>query len=824
MTEQQDPAASPFAQAALPLLKLGWSPIPLPAGAKAAPPVGYTGRNARVPSAADIADWISEGVPYGDPAGPRWRPGNVGVHVPRGVVGIDVDAYDAKRGADTMRVLTAELGRLPRTVVTTRRAPGDVVSGIRWFRLAAFVELDGNLEAAQPDGTSTRDVEVIQPHHRYAVFPPSVVKGMTYAVLDQRGATPQLVSGAHGALSLLQVDSLPLLPQAWAERFTARQQGGDVVDPSAVPVRLTPGQPDIEVSRVLDDVLRELRGGSRHDSMLPLVMVLVRFAEQGRPGIAAAVDRCRRAFLDSVERDGSRTPAAASSEWERMVQGAALKVASNPTARLGGFAEMLAAEGLSLPQAAPAPRPAPLAAPAAAVALEAARSTVSAALPEGPATLDALLAAVAVDTSTEREPSSWSPVDIGTVIAGGLELDEPELWAWGPEDGQRLLYRGKVHTIIGAPGGWKSFATLHAVADVVRGGGRALVIDAEEEPKILIGRLLELGLTVDQLTGGVVLVNPTSDFMASSEREAVDELMGQQFDIAVIDSFTQVSVFSGVEANDSKDVSRWYTELPIRLARRTGAAVLIVDHLAKSAADGSRYASGSGAKLALPVVTYSVVPGQPGPSRYIEGRAGSGIGHVSLVVAKDRYGFIGGQGTSFRFDIDSTGERLDIQQKLRRISVAVSMEDRSELTDEQREQRAEAERSEAFDRARQRRIQQAMVTMRMNGGSFSSIASFERAMGGKKDGPNGCMAIAEELTRRGVFSLERTARSTEVRFAPEWEKRARDLGIVLPSQVSPPQVESPRFDIDADLAAAAGDIPVGDLGESPFCAPRRVDS
>lgn len=180
----------PYADEALHLLRsrLG-SPLPLPYGQKQAPPIHWTGWEAPYVTEREVVQWIEH--QGGD---------NLCLRVADGVLGIDVDAYRDKVGAETLAAFEEQYGQLPATVVSTSRDDG--VSGIRLYRVAA---------GARWPSSMGRDVEVIHPGHRYAVWQGSRhPEGMTYLLGDQRTG--------EGSVPPPDLDALPCL--------TARQQQG----------------------------------------------------------------------------------------------------------------------------------------------------------------------------------------------------------------------------------------------------------------------------------------------------------------------------------------------------------------------------------------------------------------------------------------------------------------------------------------------------------------------------------------------------------------------------------------------------------------------
>lgn len=122
------------------------------------PPSAFTGHGKPDPSGADIETWID---------GPE-AAYNVGLRLPPGVLGLDVDAYPGKQGGEVLARLTTAHGPLPPTWITTARTDG--VSGIRLFQVP--LHIDGH-EINWP-GEAGKHIELIQRGHRYAVVAPSV--------------------------------------------------------------------------------------------------------------------------------------------------------------------------------------------------------------------------------------------------------------------------------------------------------------------------------------------------------------------------------------------------------------------------------------------------------------------------------------------------------------------------------------------------------------------------------------------------------------------------------------------------------------------------
>lgn len=174
---------------------------------------GFTGRKGVDANADQISGW---------PANVEARIRNgasgslqIGARMPVGGVGIDVDAYDGKRGLSTLAEHEARLGPLPPTWRLTARA-FDSGSGIRLFRAPEGWE---GKSALKSDDGSDGHIELIQRHLRLMVVPPSYHRtGARYKVYDERSGN-EMLGGV-----IPPVAEWPELPDAWL--------GGLRVDPA----------------------------------------------------------------------------------------------------------------------------------------------------------------------------------------------------------------------------------------------------------------------------------------------------------------------------------------------------------------------------------------------------------------------------------------------------------------------------------------------------------------------------------------------------------------------------------------------------------------
>jgi len=314
--------SGPFSMGALHYLEAGWRPLPLPAGKKHAPPSDWTGATKKhsneVPDRSQLARWAIE-----------YPQGNLAISPPKSVLGIDVDAYGEKTGAQTWLDAQQEWGPTPDTWISTSRpdaAAGarhkGVVSGIRWFRIPEGLAWPGKL----PQGGG---IELIRWDHRYAVVAPSMNPDSEAEYL---WITPD---GAPVDDEFPTPAELPELPPRWVEGLT---QGRMWVARTEVDLDDTEVQQWIEdrgdhpvcsaMDRTLRKHLQSVRvggaDGGAHDAMRDAVWAVVGDSAAGHRGLWKALAKIRGAFQEAV--GARRSEADWRSEYARAKAGAVQKV------------------------------------------------------------------------------------------------------------------------------------------------------------------------------------------------------------------------------------------------------------------------------------------------------------------------------------------------------------------------------------------------------------------------------------------------------------------------------------------------------------------
>lgn len=309
MTLSDTTYSGPYARAAQTYRSAGWHgtlPLGNAPGKKSPVPGGWTGHGAPYPSSADVAAWQET---HGDR--------NIGLRMPPGVIGLDVDAYtkDGKRkaGDETLAGLIAQYGPLPATWVSSARpAP----SGIRFYRVPS--EIDGR-EINWP-GEAGPFIEIVQPGHRYAVVWPSTnpdADGAPYEWRHESGLGP--VAGERP-----RPDELPWLPEAWVRGLALaydRAEKGSLGSEALVSWwrKLRHGTPWCPVVHSVwtkaGDELRAVES-ARHETARDAVAALVRLGGEGHKGAPDAVTALGAEFAQAVGEARM-----ASGEWSRLLNG-----------------------------------------------------------------------------------------------------------------------------------------------------------------------------------------------------------------------------------------------------------------------------------------------------------------------------------------------------------------------------------------------------------------------------------------------------------------------------------------------------------------------
>lgn len=242
-------------------------------------------------------------------------------------------------------------------------------------------------------------------------------------------------------------------------------------------------------------------------------------------------------------------------------------------------------------------------------------------------------------------PASWAAVDLEDILTGAYVPEVPEIMY--RVDGAALIYAGRVHSFHGESESGKSLLAQHVTAQLLGEGRSVCYLDFESDAAAVVNRLRELGADADQIRAGFEYHRPETDYRTPAERAEFERLLGGAWDLIVIDGVTDALGAFGFGTNDNDEISEWMRRLPRLLARRTEAAVILVDHVTKDADSRGRFAVGGQAKLnALDGAAYTIE---------VVDALGRGLaGTIVMKVAKDRPG--GVRPHAGRFGRDRTQE------------------------------------------------------------------------------------------------------------------------------------------------------------------------
>lgn len=540
---------NPFARGAPIWRQQGWmGTLWLPPGAKSPPPRDYTGRLGELEISDDqVAQWAI-------------NPGNLGIRLPQGVVGIDVDWYKPD-GQVSYGTLVHECGELPPTYKSSAR-PLQPHSGVYLYRVDWQLELHDK---------PLPGIEIIQWFHRYICTWPSIhPEGEMYRLTDPRG-----MMGVRPPL----IDELPWLPEAWLKRLVQVQRPTGVNKPAQYTGGWSPA-----VSKAYAEGQVALAGAGRHDSTRTAIDALTRLECSGHPGAAEAKHLLGTQFVAAITADGTRTPAEAHSELERMLRGAEDLIESTPSYRPSW--EDLRAQRNAVPVGV-----------------------------SGSGTV-----------TPDTDETGWAFGDLRGTIEAGLEPEIAKVLA--RTDGTCLLYVGKVNTLFGQSGSGKTWVGLAAIAQEIRQGHHCLYVDWEDDIRTFARRLLNLGCEPADVIEYAHYISP----LAPATPTIIEWLVSHGFNLVVLDSTGEgIAAQGGLNQNDDGDVAVWMRALPRPLAW-AGTCVVLIDHVPKTISEGGTVQEiGSQRKrAAVSGASYEVIQTEP----YSKHQAGKLI----LRTGKDRGG------------------------------------------------------------------------------------------------------------------------------------------------------------------------------------------
>lgn len=246
------------------------------------------------------------------------------------------------------------------------------------------------------------------------------------------------------------------------------------------------------------------------------------------------------------------------------------------------------------------------------------------------------------DTGEDVDSSSWSPIALDAILDGTQERKKADLFPRMDirEDGtpQCLLYRGLIHSFHGESESGKSLVLMWETVRLINEGQDVLWITFDSDPQEDVARALRMGARKDAIRRHLHYVKPDEPpTIAPAAYRGLfygPDGSAKEYALAIIDGVTDaVLLFSGGSKGDPNEIFVQFSRIfPRRLADITGAAVVLIDHVAKDTENRGRFAIGAQAKMSqLTGAAYTVEPDQTAPTV-------NGVGYVILRVGKDRPG------------------------------------------------------------------------------------------------------------------------------------------------------------------------------------------
>jgi hypothetical protein len=257
------------------------------------------------------------------------------------------------------------------------------------------------------------------------------------------------------------------------------------------------------------------------------------------------------------------------------------------------------------------------------------------------------------------ETPTWQPVDMRAA------MKQPRLYPTIGRrlDGECLLYPGKVHIFHGESESGKTWVALFVAAQQLNAGSNVLYLDFEDDAASIGMRLVALGVPAEVVCDPMrfTYLAPEYWLAVDTERAAFEKLLERRYSLAVIDGVTEAMTMAELSGLGGEDVAAWQIALPRPIARRTGAAVVCIDHDTKDQEKRKRGPIGSQHKLSgIDGASYVVRVSDP----FVDG----GVGSAKLRVEKDRPGQVRKYGTDYEaetrthlvahFEMDSTGDGI----------------------------------------------------------------------------------------------------------------------------------------------------------------------
>lgn len=240
---------------------------------------------------------------------------------------------------------------------------------------------------------------------------------------------------------------------------------------------------------------------------------------------------------------------------------------------------------------------------------------------------DAITAALTAVPEEGPDPS-WLPVDLSGVLADDSGVPVPTVCQ--RRDGLALFYVAALNAVHGVDASGKSWLAGFTIAQELRDGHGAVLVDLEESARTTVARLRQLGVTDDLIRDRFRLIRPDAPLQPDEVRAVAAAAAEVDARVVVFDSLGEALSLNGLNEDSDVDVTP-FVRLRLRPLAEHGFAVVVIDHRVKNPTADPLWPSGSKRKrAAISGAMYAVEAVTP----FAIGQDG----RLRITCAKDRHG------------------------------------------------------------------------------------------------------------------------------------------------------------------------------------------
>jgi hypothetical protein len=223
--------------------------------------------------------------------------------------------------------------------------------------------------------------------------------------------------------------------------------------------------------------------------------------------------------------------------------------------------------------------------------------------------------------------SSWIPKEISEVDLG---QEEPPTML-RREDGNCLLYPGRINAIFGESESGKTWLALEAIRQELEKNNIVFYIDFEDSARGILNRLKTMRVPTDKFKL-FRYANPDTKLEPGIGELMRTEIMAYLPTLIVVDGVNAAMNLLGLDLEKNKDATE-FSQRILKPLRVGGAGILTIDHVTKSKDNRGNYAIGAQAKRAdIDGAAFAVSVAMP---------FGRGLdGALDILCTKDRPGFV----------------------------------------------------------------------------------------------------------------------------------------------------------------------------------------